>query len=58
MTHNSEHKGTIYGVGLGPGNPDLMSVKADRIIRSTSHIAFFRKKGRKGQARSIVDGIL
>ena len=58
MTHNSEHKGTIYGVGLGPGNPDLMSVKADRLIRSTSHIAFFRKKGRKGQARSIVDGML
>ena len=58
MTGALPHKGTIYGVGLGPGDPDLMSVKADRIIRSATHIAFFRKAGRKGQARSIVDGML
>jgi precorrin-2/cobalt-factor-2 C20-methyltransferase len=50
--------GTVYGVGLGPGNPDLMSVKADRLIRSARHVAFFRKAGRAGQARSIVGGML
>ncbi|BES71541.1 precorrin-2 C(20)-methyltransferase [Marinobacter nanhaiticus D15-8W] len=50
--------GRIYGVGLGPGAQDLMSVRADRLIRGTRHIAYFRKKGRTGHARSIVDGML
>ncbi|WP_148252302.1 precorrin-2 C(20)-methyltransferase [Aidingimonas lacisalsi] len=51
-------QGTIYGVGLGPGSQDLMSVRADRLIRGASHVAFFRKKGRSGHARSIVDGMM
>ncbi|MCV3271380.1 precorrin-2 C(20)-methyltransferase [Roseobacter sinensis] len=50
--------GTIYGVGLGPGDPELMSVRADRLLRSARHVAFFRKAGRSGQARRIVDGLL
>jgi len=50
--------GTLYGVGLGPGDPDLMSVKADRLVRRAAHVAFFRKAGRKGHARSIVEGKL
>lgn len=52
------NSGTIYGVGLGPGDPELMSVKADRLVRSARHVAFFRKRGRPGQARRIVDGML
>lgn len=50
--------GTVYGVGLGPGDPDLMSVRADRLLRQAKHVAFFRKAGRKGQARRIVDGMI
>lgn len=50
--------GTLHGVGLGPGDPELMSVRADRLVRGTRHIAFFRKAGRDGRARSIVDGLL
>ncbi|MFY0660584.1 MAG: precorrin-2 C(20)-methyltransferase [Shimia sp.] len=50
--------GTIYGVGLGPGEPDLMSVRSHRLITNAKHVAFFRKAGRKGQARAIVDGML
>jgi precorrin-2/cobalt-factor-2 C20-methyltransferase len=50
--------GTIYGVGLGPGEPDLLSVRADRLVRNARHLAFFRKKGRPGQARQIVEGML
>ena len=50
--------GTIYGVGLGPGEPDLISVRADRLLRSAMHVAFFRKAGRAGQARRIVNGML
>ncbi len=50
--------GTIYGVGLGPGDPDLMSVRADRLLRNAKHIAYFRKPGRSGQARKIVNGMI
>ncbi|ABG33288.1 precorrin-2 C(20)-methyltransferase [Roseobacter denitrificans] len=50
--------GTLYGVGLGPGDPELMSVKSDRLVRQTRNIAYFRKKGRSGRARTIVDGML
>ncbi|MCE8545514.1 precorrin-2 C(20)-methyltransferase [Ruegeria pomeroyi] len=50
--------GTIYGLGLGPGDPDLMSVKADRLLRGARHVAYFRKPGRSGQARKIVNGMV
>ena len=50
--------GRIVCAGLGPGAPDLMSVRSDRAIRSAEHVAYFRKKGRPGQARRIVEGML
>lgn len=50
--------GTIHGVGLGPGAPDLLSVRADRLVRGASHVAYFRKAGRPGQARRIAEGML
>lgn len=50
--------GTIYGIGLGPGDQELMSVKTDRLLRNAKHVAFFRKAGRKGQARQIVEGMI
>jgi len=49
---------TIYGVGLGPGDPELMSVKAARLIAKACVIAHFRKPGRPGNARTMVDGLL
>jgi precorrin-2/cobalt-factor-2 C20-methyltransferase len=48
----------VICAGLGPGDPDLLSVKADRAIRTARLIAYFRKPGRAGQARSIVQGML
>jgi precorrin-2/cobalt-factor-2 C20-methyltransferase len=50
--------GKIICTGLGPGDPDLMSLRADRAIRAASRVAYFRKAGRAGQARRIVDGML
>jgi precorrin-2/cobalt-factor-2 C20-methyltransferase len=50
--------GTLYGLGLGPGDPDLMTVRAHRLLCSATHVAYFRKAGRPGQARRIVDGLL
>tara|TARA_R110002074_G_scaffold27666_9_gene80117 strand:- start:546 stop:1280 length:735 start_codon:yes stop_codon:yes gene_type:complete len=50
--------GTVHGVGLGPGAADLMSVRADRLVRGASHVACFHKRGKQGQARRIVEGML
>ncbi len=48
----------IICCGLGPGDPDLMSVRAYREVRAAKHVAYFRKRGRPGLARRIVDGLL
>ncbi|MGC1497540.1 MAG: precorrin-2 C(20)-methyltransferase [Sulfitobacter sp.] len=50
--------GKVICAGLGPGDPELMSVKSDRMIRGAKHLAYFRKKGRAGQARTIVKDML
>lgn len=50
--------GRIICAGLGPGDPDLISVRSDRVIRGAAHVAYFRKAGRPGQARRIVEGML
>ena len=51
-------RATIYGVGLGPGDPELMSVKAARLVAQAGVIAHFRKPGRPGNARTLVEGML
>ena len=50
--------GKIICTGLGPGDPDLMSLRAHRAVTSATQVAFFRKAGRAGQARRIVTGLL
>jgi precorrin-2/cobalt-factor-2 C20-methyltransferase len=51
-------RGILYGVGVGPGDPELMSLKAARILKAAPVIAYFAKKGLVGNARRIVDGHL
>ncbi len=48
-------KGTFHGVGLGPGDPELVTVKAVRLIEDCGALAYFAKAGRRGNARTIVD---
>ena len=50
--------GKIYGVGVGPGAIDLLSVRADKLVREAKYIAFFRKAGRAGHARQIASTLL
>jgi precorrin-2/cobalt-factor-2 C20-methyltransferase len=50
--------GTLRVVGVGPGDPELLTLKAARILGSAPVIAFFAKLGRPGHARTIVDGAL
>lgn len=46
--------GTLYGVGLGSGDPELMTLKAARVLRDTRLISYFSKGGKTGHARSIM----
>ena len=48
-------QGRLIGVGLGPGDPELLTVKAVKVIGAAPVIAFFAKKGRRGNAREIAD---
>ena len=45
----------LYGVGTGPGDPDLMTVKAIKAIANSDVVAHFAKLGRTGNARTIAD---
>jgi precorrin-2/cobalt-factor-2 C20-methyltransferase len=48
-------KGRLAGVGTGPGDPELLTLKAVRAIREADVIAFFCKKGSGGNGRAIVE---
>ncbi|MDR3493555.1 MAG: precorrin-2 C(20)-methyltransferase [Ancalomicrobiaceae bacterium] len=50
--------GTLHGIGLGPGDPELLTVRAVRLITEAPVVAYFAKKGRRGNARTIVDSWL
>jgi precorrin-2/cobalt-factor-2 C20-methyltransferase len=46
--------GTLYGLGVGPGDPELVTLKAHRILRDTFVIAYPQPDDRPSFARSIV----
>ena len=46
--------GKLYGVGVGPGDPELMTLKAARILARASVVAYFHKRGHQGHARTII----
>lgn len=47
--------GKLYGVGTGPGDPELLTLKALRILREADVLAYFAKAGRRGNGRTILD---
>jgi precorrin-2/cobalt-factor-2 C20-methyltransferase len=51
-------KGRLYGVGVGPGDPELLTLKALRLIRSASVIAYQSAIDRESIARKIVSPYL
>jgi precorrin-2/cobalt-factor-2 C20-methyltransferase len=51
----SASTGTLFGLGLGPGDPELITVKSVGLIAASPVIAYFAKAGRRGNARTIVD---
>lgn len=50
--------GKLIGVGTGPGDPDLLTLKAVRAIQSADVIAYFAKQGNASNARAIVADLI
>jgi precorrin-2 C20-methyltransferase / precorrin-3B C17-methyltransferase len=46
--------GRLFGVGLGPGDPELITVKALRIVRQAHVVAYPSARHGQSNARSIV----
>ncbi len=51
-------QGPAVGVGLGPGDPELITLKALRVIRQAQVIAYPTAKHGQSVARAILDGEL
>lgn len=45
--------GKLYGVGVGPGDPELMTVKAWRLVATAKVIAYLAANGKDSTARDI-----
>ena len=50
--------GTLYGVGLGPGAPDLITLRASRLIEGAKVVAYPALVGGESFARSIAAGLI
>ena len=50
--------GTLYGVGLGPGDPELITLKAARLIEGATTIAYPTLAGGDSFARAIAADLI
>jgi precorrin-2/cobalt-factor-2 C20-methyltransferase len=50
--------GTLYGIGVGPGDIRYLTLRAAVLVRDVDVVAFFAKKGLQGNARGIVDPLM
>ena len=50
--------GILYGVGLGPGDPELVTVKAARLIGAADVVAYHSARHGRSVARSIAEPYL
>ncbi len=54
----SSTKGRLFGLGVGPGDPELVTLKALRRLKEAHVVAYPAAKGKKGNALTIVEGYL
>lgn len=50
--------GRFYGVGIGPGDPELITLKAARLIREADVIVYHAGAGKQSLARSIAADLI
>ncbi|MDH3593989.1 MAG: precorrin-2 C(20)-methyltransferase [Rhodospirillales bacterium] len=50
--------GTLYGLGIGPGDPELITVKALRLLRAAPVVAYPAPETGESLARAIVAPLL
>src|SRR3954471_13565998 len=50
--------GTLWGVGLGPGDPELVTVKAARVIAQADVVAYHSARHGRSIARGIAEPYL
>ena len=53
MTDTHAPSGTLYGLGVGPGDPELITLKALRLLRSCPVIAYPAPEEGASLARKI-----
>ena len=49
---------TLFGIGVGPGDPELVTIKAARLIGELPVLASIGADGRPSRARTIVAGMI
>lgn len=50
--------GTVFGVGVGPGDPELVTVKAAEVLGRVRVVAYFAKRGKLGNAFAAAERYL
>ncbi|MDT5327695.1 MAG: precorrin-2 C20-methyltransferase / precorrin-3B C17-methyltransferase [Mycobacterium sp.] len=58
MTSQGTPRGTLWGVGLGPGDPELVTVKAARVIGEADVVAYHSARHGRSIARTIAEPYL
>ena len=53
MTNDVARAGILRVIGVGPGDPELMTLKAARLCEAAGVVAYFAKRGERGHARAI-----
>lgn len=58
MTQPQALHGTLHIVGVGPGDPELLTVRAVKTLQAARVAAYFCKHDKKGHARTIAEPYL
>src|SRR3954463_10631863 len=48
----------FFGVCLGPGEPEDMTIRALKVLQGADKLVHFSKRGKRGNARTMVDTVI